>query len=172
MSIAPAAVPDPQARLAELRNELLGANINPYTGLSTDYLNHFNEMVMMLELYPSSPDLREDILDWKVLSYVDHFEATGFRAKALAVEGYALARPAVKKQLEVIIAEIETVLLVAQDAVEAETVQGESNSALEEATETAEMLIARASALINGLSHPEDVSADDAQALIDALFEA
>jgi hypothetical protein len=34
------------------------------------------------------------------------------------------------------------------------------------------MLIARASAIINGLSHPEDVSADDTQALIDALFEA
>jgi hypothetical protein len=172
MSVAPAAVPDSQARLAELRNELLGANINPYTGLSTDYLNHFNEMVMMLELYPSSPDLKPDILDWKILSYLDHFEATGFRAKALAVEGFALARPAVKKQLEVIVAEIETVLLVAQDAVEVEKLHGESNAALEEATETAEMLIARASALINGLSHPEDVSADDAQALIDALFEA
>jgi hypothetical protein len=172
MSVAPAAVPNSQARLAELRNEFLAANINPYTGLSTDYLNHFNEMVMMLELYPSSADLKEDILDWKVLSYLDHFEATGFRAKALAVEGFALARTAVKKQLEVIVAEIETVLLVAQDAVETEKVHGEANIALSEATETAEMLIARASALINGLSHPEDVSADDAQALVDALFDA
>jgi hypothetical protein len=172
MSVAPAEVSNSQARLAELRNEFLGANINPYTGLSTDYLNHFNEMVMMLDLYPSSPDLKPDILDWKVLSYLDHFEATGFRAKALAVEGFALARTAVKKQLDVIVAEMETVLLVAQDAVEAEKVHGEANPALAEATEAAEMLIARASALINGLSHPEDVSADDAQALVDALFDA
>jgi hypothetical protein len=171
MNVAPAAVPDTQARLAELRTQFVGANINPYTGLSTDYLNHFNEMVMMLELYSTSPDLKEDILDWKVLSYLDHFEATGFRAKALAVEGYTLARTAVKKQLEVIVAEIETVLLVAQDAVESDKIHGESTLALEEATETAEMLIARASALINGLSHPEDVSADDAQALVDALFD-
>lgn len=172
MNVAPAAVPDTQARLAELRHQFVGANINPYTGLSTDYLNHFNEMVMMLELYSTSPDLKQDILDWKILSYVDHFESTGFRAKALAIEGYALARTAVKKQLEVIVAEMETVLLVAQDAVESEKTHGESTLALEEATETAEMLIARASALINGLSHPEDVSADDAQALVDALFDA
>jgi hypothetical protein len=172
MHPAPAAVLDNHARLAELRSEFVAANINPYTGLSTDYLNHFNEMVMMMELYSSSPDLKQDILDWKVLSYVDHFESTGFRAKALAVEGFALARTAVKKQLEVIVAEIETVLLVGQDAVEVENVHGEANFALSEATETAEMLIARASALINGLSHPEDVSADDAQALIDALFDA
>lgn len=172
MPPASAAALDNHARLAELRNEFVGANINPYTGLSTDYLNHFNEMVMMMELYSTSPDLKQDILDWKVLSYVDHFETTGFRAKALAVEGFALARTAVKKQLEVIVAEIETVLLVGQDAVEVEKLHGESTFALSEATETAEMLIARASALINGLSHPEDVSADDAQALIDALFDA
>ncbi|BCJ90215.1 hypothetical protein IZ6_09500 [Terrihabitans soli] len=171
MSVAPVAVPDTQARLAELRDEFVGANINPYTGLSTDYLNHFNEMVMMMELYPSSPDLKQDILDWKVLSYPDHFEATGFRAKALAIEGYALARTAVKKQLDVIVAEIETVLLVGQDAVEAEKEPGEADIALTEATEAAEMLIARASALINGLSHPEEVSADDAQAAVDALFD-
>ena len=35
--------------LAQLHNVLVEANINPNTGLSTDYLNHFNEMVMMIE---------------------------------------------------------------------------------------------------------------------------
>jgi hypothetical protein len=172
MNVAPAAAPDHHTKLAELRGEFLAANINPKTGLSTDYLNHFNEMVMMIELYPSSPDIRDDILAWRTLNYKAHFEDSGFRAKALALKGYDLARPAVKKHLDVIVAEIDTVLLVAQDAIKAEKNHGDANMAVAEAAEAVEMLIARASALINGLSHPEDVSADDAQALVDALFDS
>ena len=29
---------------------LADANINPVTGLATDYLNHFNEAIMLLEM--------------------------------------------------------------------------------------------------------------------------
>jgi len=43
----PARQADP-ARLAE-------ANIHPATGLATDYLNHFNEAIMMLELSDDIP---------------------------------------------------------------------------------------------------------------------
>lgn len=36
------------------------ANINPRTGLATDYLNHFNEAVMLLEMIPDMPECAED----------------------------------------------------------------------------------------------------------------
>ncbi|MDP3655070.1 MAG: hypothetical protein Q8R67_25705, partial [Rhodoferax sp.] len=39
---------DDAARAALLR----AANINPRTGLATDYLNHFNEAIMLLEMVP------------------------------------------------------------------------------------------------------------------------
>ena len=35
--------PEAAARAAELK----AANINPQTGLATDYLNHFNEAIML-----------------------------------------------------------------------------------------------------------------------------
>ena len=38
------------------RAELQAANINPRTGLATDYLNHFNEAVMLLEMIPAYPE--------------------------------------------------------------------------------------------------------------------
>jgi hypothetical protein len=47
---------------------LLDANINPVTGLATDYLNHFNEAIMMLELAPEMPDCMEDLSAWRPLS--------------------------------------------------------------------------------------------------------
>ena len=43
--------PDEEARAARLR----AANINPRTGLATDYLNHFNEAIMLLEMIPDMP---------------------------------------------------------------------------------------------------------------------
>src|SRR5262249_13363385 len=52
--------PVDEARAAELR----AANINPRTGLATDYLNHFNEAVMLLEMVPDMPECAEDFLHW------------------------------------------------------------------------------------------------------------
>jgi hypothetical protein len=53
------------ARAAQLR----AANINPRTGLATDYLNHFNEAIMLLEMIPDIPQCAEEFLGWQPLSY-------------------------------------------------------------------------------------------------------
>ncbi len=50
---------DAAARAALLR----AANINPRTGLATDYLNHFNEAIMLLEMVPDMPECAEDFLE-------------------------------------------------------------------------------------------------------------
>src|SRR5256886_5047348 len=42
---------DEEARAARLRT----ANINPRTGLATDYLNHCNEAIILLEMIPDMP---------------------------------------------------------------------------------------------------------------------
>src|ERR1700737_2477280 len=76
--------PDAEARAALLR----AANINPRTGLATDYLNHFNEAVMLLEMIPDMPECAEDFLDWRPLSYAEHFTASNFRARDLAISAY------------------------------------------------------------------------------------
>ncbi len=47
-----------------LRARLEGTNINPNTFLATDYLNHFNEMVMFLEMIPDMPDMLEEAKAW------------------------------------------------------------------------------------------------------------
>ena len=62
------------------------ANINPRTGLATDYLNHFNEAIMLLEMIPDMPECAEDFLGWQPLSYSEHFTASNFKARDLAIE--------------------------------------------------------------------------------------
>src|SRR5947208_15130199 len=67
------------------------ANINPRTGLATDYLNHFNEAIMLLEMVPDMPECAEDFLTWSPLSYAEHFWASNFKARDLAIEAYELS---------------------------------------------------------------------------------
>jgi hypothetical protein len=67
---------------------MLAANVNPATGLAGDYLNHFNEITMLLGLVADSPDMIADIEDWRPLTYEEHFERSGFSAKALAIAAY------------------------------------------------------------------------------------
>src|SRR5271163_4588143 len=84
------------ARTARLR----AANINPRTGLATDYLNHFNEAIMLLEMIPDMPECAEDFLGWCPLSYREHFTASNFRARDLAIEAYDSADRAIREEFD------------------------------------------------------------------------
>ena len=81
------------ARLAE-------ANINPVTGFATDYLNHFNEAVMLLEMLPDCPDCIGDFLAWRPMNYREHFMASHFKGRNLAVAAYDAADPTLRDCLD------------------------------------------------------------------------
>src|SRR2546421_10186460 len=88
--------PAEEARAAKLR----AANINPRTGLATDYLNHFNEAIMLLEMIPDMPECAEDFLTWSPLSYCEHFMASNFRARDLAIEAYDTADATIRAEFD------------------------------------------------------------------------
>ena len=72
---------------------LADANINPATGLATDYLNHFNEAIMLLEMLAGCPECLEDFLAWRPMSYREHFMASHFKGRDLAIAAYDAADP-------------------------------------------------------------------------------
>jgi hypothetical protein len=65
-----------------------GTNISSATLLATDYLNHFNEIVMLLEMVPDMPDMLEDCQEWAPKSYQQHFHDSAFSDRELAIEAY------------------------------------------------------------------------------------
>jgi len=73
------------------------ANINPATGLASDYVNHFNEAIMLLEILPSCPDCRDDFLAWRATSYAEHFAGSPFKDRALAIAAYDAADALMKQ---------------------------------------------------------------------------
>lgn len=87
---------------------LAAANINPSSFLATDYLNHFNEVVMLMEMVPDMPDMAEDVMAWEPCSYTEHFEQSVFADKALAVEAYQAAPADTKARFDAVIADLDS----------------------------------------------------------------
>lgn len=54
-----------QSSYEAIREKAAGSNLDPKTLLATDYLNHFNEIVMLLEMIPDMPDILEDAKEWQ-----------------------------------------------------------------------------------------------------------
>lgn len=79
----PPAAPQTQPQ-QDWRQKVSGTLINSETLLATDYLNHFNEVVMLVEMVPDMPDMLPDCQSWKLKSYPEHFVASGLEYGGLA----------------------------------------------------------------------------------------
>ncbi|MBO4222172.1 hypothetical protein [Bradyrhizobium neotropicale] len=135
-----------EARAAALR----AANINPRTGLATDYLNHFNEAIMLLEMIPDMPECAEDFLSWHPLTYAEHFTASNFRARDLAIEAYESADPTTRAEFDNI-TNTMTSILTAVSAAMGKVRQDKTRAKLaEQATIWVKPLVALAGGIING----------------------
>ena len=82
--------------------------------LSTDYLNHFNEVVMLLEMLPLSPDLVEDVLAWEPRGYEEHFRRSTFKRRQEILDLYAGLPDSMRQGLDELSAEATRLVVVAQ----------------------------------------------------------
>jgi len=129
---------------------LRAANINPRTGLATDYLNHFNEAIMLLEMIPDMPECAEDFLTWSPLSYCEHFMASNFRARDLAIEAYDTADATIRAEFDNITSTMTSILTAVGKAMR-EVHQDQTRARLaEQATGWVKPLVALAGGIING----------------------
>ncbi len=103
------------APVMNLHQRLAGTNINTQTFLATDYLNHFNEIEMLIEMLPTMPECFEDICMWQPKSYECHFSDSGFRDKELAILAYRQAPELVRKRFDEVITNLDRCII---DAIE------------------------------------------------------
>lgn len=160
-------IPHPAADAAAL----LAANINPLTGLSTDYLNHFNEAIMLLEMLPSMPECAEDVAAWRPLDYRQHFLHSGLSQGALAIAAYEGADPGTRQAFDAICGSMESTVLAAQGAIAAAPPDAALAALAEPAAADLKRLAARANAVIHG--HDAAGKAEsfrESQAAIDAIL--
>jgi hypothetical protein len=154
---------------ADVAGPLSDSNINPETGLATDYLNRFNEAVMLLDMLASFPEFRADFLAWKPMSYREHFRASRFKTRELAIAAYDGADPNIRNSLDTLAVTMTIVLEATRAAMDADR-HPETVAALAgNAVGWLKPLIARAGAIINGESD-EDLALTP-QAVVDKLMK-
>jgi hypothetical protein len=148
------------------------ANINPATGLATDYLNHFNEAIMLLDLVASCPDCLDDVLadllGWRPLSYRMHFQASRFTAREAAIAAYDAADPALRRRLDALAACMTGVVEAARTALATNLSPEAAGALATRATGLLKPLVARAGAVINGKSNAS--LRDGPQLVVDGLM--
>jgi hypothetical protein len=131
------------------RTALVKANINPETCLANDYLNQFNEAIMLLELIAGSPQWAEDLLAWQPRSYREHFSASKLKHRDLALAAYEAAASEARQQIDQLGGAMNGILVSLCDAMRA---NGPESIALLAPAAAAHLrlLVSRASAVING----------------------
>lgn len=153
MSDVACIVDDGEAERAALRTRLQGSNINPDSLLATDYLNHFNEVVMLLGLLADMPECLDDLRGWEPLSYPQHFLASSLSDRLLAVEAYGLSPSRYREPFDYAVRRMDKLVLRA--VAEMDKSVGDAVPAIALATATAlQRLIDVASSLIHGRDEP------------------
>jgi hypothetical protein len=152
---------------------LEAANINPKTGLASDYLNHFNEAIMLLDLLPNMPECIVELIGWEPLSYEEHFAASHFKEKDLAIAAYQVAEPAARAQLDELADTMNALLVATCETFQRRASLDAANALAEQTAARLKPLVARAGAVINGydLEHAGDMTTGEQQATVDALLE-
>ncbi len=158
---APAETDDGDARLC-------AADINPDTGLATDYLNHFNEAIMLLEMLSACPDCLEDFLAWRPMSYREHFAASRFKGRGLVIAAYNAAEPGLREYLDALAVTMTVVLETTRTAIRADASSEAAGLVAAHAVACLKPLIARAGA---GGVDPESSDPAAVQAMVDELMQ-
>ena len=80
--------------------ELRAANVNPVTGLATDFLNLFNEYIMLAELVADG-SMEHDVLgDWLPIDYETHFSRSGFTGAEVVLDAYRALDHSIRSAFE------------------------------------------------------------------------
>jgi hypothetical protein len=159
---------------ATLRAEgcLIEANINPRTGLATDYLNHFNEAIMLLEMFAELPECRDDFLAWHPKKYDEHFAASNSKHRDITIAAYAEADPELRQRLDTLADCMNEILAATREVMRKGLSESAATTVADIAVRWVKPLVARAGAVINGTEAENGAAGRNVapQTAVDALM--
>ena len=93
------------------------ALVNPASGLANDFLNVYNEILMLIELLPTMPELADDIAAWRPASYRAYFMQSPLPGSREALAVYARLEPAFRNLFEANVERLAECSVGAVDAI-------------------------------------------------------
>lgn len=168
MSVETANSDTDDAAYAALCERARGTNLNDSTLLSTDYFNHFNEVIMLIGMVPDMPEIMEDVREWRPVTYVEHFEGSSIADRDLAIEAFPHVPARFRQPFDTTVSQINDLVAEATENIE-RLVEAGDDGALREAAEgysrALQRLVDVAGAIVHG---SENVMG---QSEIDAIIE-
>lgn len=150
-----------------LKERASGTNVNEQTLLATDYLNHFNEVVMLLEIIPDMPELLEDAHAWVPKSYKDHFRDSTIADKDLAIEAYDFVPTIYRDAFENAVGQLDTMVIYSLGNIEKDIAGGNMDQVRENVSTTS-IALQRAMDVVSGIINGrQGVQQADVDALMD-----
>jgi hypothetical protein len=164
------AIPPPASALPPIASGAGGPYVNPATGLSTDYLNHFAELVMVLEMSSTSPECLADLREWRPKTYVEHFAASRFSNREQVIAAYQATQPLVREAIDHAAETLNDTLVKIRDVVLRQRAKSDTTKAVARSLIWLKPLISRTAAVINGTA-PDIAQRQGSQAAVDAIFK-
>jgi two-component system, OmpR family, response regulator len=145
----------------------LGSSAN----LSNDYLNHYVEVLVLIEMTPHDPSLSADLIDWWPVSYVDWFSASRLQHASQARAAYEALPSENRRRFERHLAAMETLAAMAVFALQPPCQSGQAAVVAEATAPVLRRLIAAASAFLDsgGRDLPDVQAAQQAEAVIQTI---
>jgi hypothetical protein len=85
---------------------------NPNSGIANDYLNHFNEILLLIENLPALlPEMVEEILAWKPVGYREYFARSNLPGKEEALAIYQSLDADFRNDFESMVDLLDTIVL-------------------------------------------------------------
>ena len=142
-------------------------------GLSNDFLNHYSEVLMLIEMAASDPAMSDDLMEWQPMGYRAYFAASELRRAAAALEAYEALPEAQRAGFEKLVAAMDSLAIMAVFALQPPTDEGSAPVVVDETAPALRSLIAKAGAFLNsgGQDLAPDDKAEEAQTIIDRIIE-
>ncbi len=146
--------------------------VSASAGLSNDYLNHYSEALMLIEMAADDPAIGADLAEWRPVSYRGYFGASELRRAPDALAAYDALPADRRAAFEKLVAAMDALATMAVFALQP-PYERETAPIIAEATVPAlRNLIAKAAAFLNsgGQDLASDRRGEEAQIAIDRIL--
>jgi len=102
-------LPSSACQLTETQNLLKQASnlVNPNSGIAHDFLNQYNEVLLLVENLPILlPEMVEELLAWRPKTYHEYFSSSPLPGSVIAIKIYYSLDRSFRKRFEAQIAKI------------------------------------------------------------------
>lgn len=142
------------------------------SGLSNDYLNHYSEVLMLIEMAASDPAIVEELAEWRPVSYRAYFAASELRRATAALAAYETLPEPRRQAFERLIAAMDTLATMAIFALQPPSDPASIPFVVDATAPALRGLIAKAGAFLNsgGQDLADDGEGEEAQAVIDQII--